>query len=116
MVPAAEPDRAQAADHVGQDVEGVERAAVGEEGLHDLGPQAQDERADQQGQLQGAAARGGVGDPVEDEREEEEGEEVEEFVVGLELRRDCGFGAVREEADVGGEDEKEEECAWGCLC
>jgi len=42
---------------------------------------------------------------------------VQELVVGLELRRDGGVGgvAVREEADVGGEEEEEEECAWNCF-
>jgi hypothetical protein len=37
---------------------------------------------------------------------------VEEFVVGLELCWDRGRGAVREEADVAGEEEDEGECAW----
>lgn len=84
MVPAAQADGAEAADEVGEDVEGVEWAVVGEDGLDELGADAEAEGADEEGQLQ-AAASGGVWDPVEDEGEEEEGDDVEEFVVWLEV-------------------------------
>lgn len=84
MVPAAQADCAEAADEVGEDVEGVEWAVVGENGLDDLGADAEGEGADEQGQLQRTAA-GGIRDPVEDEGEEEECDDVEEFVVWLEV-------------------------------
>lgn len=111
MVPSAQADGAEAADDIGEEVEEVEGAAVREEALDDLGADAEDEGADDEAQVQRTPARG-VGDPVEGEREEEEGDEVEEFVVGLELSWDRGRGAMREEADVAGEEEDEGECAW----
>lgn len=84
MVPAAQADGAEAADEVGEDVEGVEGAVVGEDSLDELGADAEAEGADDEGQLQAAPA-GGVWDPVEDEGEKEEGDDVEEFVVWLEV-------------------------------
>lgn len=115
VVPAAEADGADAADDVGQEVEGIEGAAIGQQTLDDLGTNAQDERADDEGQVQGATA-GGVGDPVEDQREQEEGDDVQELVIGLQLGGHAGVGAVRQETDVGGEDDEEDEGAcrrWG---
>lgn len=110
MIPAAEANGAQAAHHIGDDVERVEGPVVREETLHDLGADAQKERADQQSELQGSST-GRIGDPVEDEGEEEEGDEVQELVIGLQLRGYRAGGAVREEAHVGREEEKEHECA-----
>lgn len=49
MVPAAEADGTDAADDVGEEIERVEGAAVGEEALDDLRADAQDERADDEG-------------------------------------------------------------------
>ena len=89
MVPAAEADSAETANDVGEEVERVEVAAVGENALDDFGADAEDQGADKKGQVEVAAA-GGVEDPVEDEGEEEEGDDMEEFVVGLELGRDGG--------------------------
>jgi hypothetical protein len=111
MVPSAQADGAEAADDIGEEVEEVEGAVVREEALDDLGADAEDEGADDEAQVQRAPARG-IGDPVKCEREEEEGDEVQEFVVRLELSWDRGRGVVREEADVAGEEEDEGECAW----
>lgn len=80
MVPRAQADAGERADDVGDDVVEVELAAVGEEALEELGADAEDEGADGEGEVEGAAAVG-VEDPVEDDGEEEEGCEVEDFVV-----------------------------------
>lgn len=82
MIPAAEANGAQAAHHIGDDVERVEGTVVREETLHDFGADAQEERADQQSELHGSST-GRISDPVEDEGEEEEGDEVQELVIGL---------------------------------
>ena len=57
------------------------------------------------------ATTGSVEDPVEYEGEEEEGDDMEELVIGLELGRKSGRCAVREETDVGGDDEEEKKGA-----
>lgn len=59
-----------------------------------------------------SATAGGVGNPVEDEREEEKGDDVQELVIGLELGGHIGVGAVRQQSDVGRENEEEDEGAW----
>lgn len=108
MVPAAQADGAQAADEVGDEVEGVEGAVVGKEALNDLGADAEDESTDDQRELETAAA-GCIRGPVEYKREEEEGHDMEEFVVGLKSGWDRGGGAMREEANVGCKDQDEDE-------
>lgn len=80
MVPRADRQTKERADHVGDHVEEVELAAVRQEGLKDLGADAEGCRADQQGQVEGAPPVG-VEDPVEGYSEEEEGDEVEDLVV-----------------------------------
>lgn len=95
MVPGAEADAGEGADDVGDDVPDVEGAAVGEDGLEDFGADAEAGGADEKGEVEGAAA-GGVDDPVKYQGEEEEGQEVEDFVV------DEGVPLERAEAEVGG--------------
>lgn len=105
MVQRAQAQRGERPREVGDDVEEVEVAAVGQEALQELGADAEGERADDEGEVEGAAAVG-VEDPVEGGREEEEGEEVQDFVVDVE-------GEVEgAEAGVAGDDEEEEEYSW----
>lgn len=72
--------------------------------------------------MEDASARG-IQDPVKGEGEEEEGDEVEEFVIGLEGRVGGGgwfilvvsaWGVIVagwEEADVGGQETEDGKCA-----
>lgn len=82
MVPVAEREPREAANDIGDDVVEVEDAAVGQEALEELGADAEESGADDEGQVQGAPAVR-VDDPVEDYRQEEEGEEVENLVVDI---------------------------------
>lgn len=80
MVPCAQRHAEQRAEHVGDDVEQVEFAAVGQQALEDFGAEAEAEGADEEGQVESASSRR-VDHPVEDEGEDQEGEEVQAFVV-----------------------------------
>lgn len=64
MVPGAEGESEAGADDVGEDVEGVEVAVVGQERLQDLGADGQEAGYEEEGQVDEAAA-GGLEDPVE---------------------------------------------------
>lgn len=64
MVPAAQQQGEDGPDDVGEDVEGVEVAAVGQEGLRDFGADAQAGGDGEEGQVDAAAA-GGFDGPVE---------------------------------------------------
>lgn len=66
MVPCAQPHCGEGTQDIGEDVVGVEVAAVREEGLEEFGPYAEETGADGEGEVDGAAA-GGVEDPVEAE-------------------------------------------------
>lgn len=105
VVPGAEGDSHTAADHVGGDVVKVELAVVGEDALDELGADAEDEGADDEGQVEGSAAIG-VDDPVEDGGEEEEGDKVEDLVVDVLAELD------RCQAGVGGDEEQQHKGAW----
>jgi len=104
VVPRAQTLAGLAADDVGDDVVDVEDAAVGQEALQKFGPDAEDARADDEGEVQRAPAVG-VEDPVEDERQDEEGEEVQDLVVEVEMER--------AEARIAGEKEEDEEDSCG---
>lgn len=106
MIPRADPHGDQAPEDIGEDVVRVEVAAVREEGLQEFAADAEEGGADGEGEVEGAAARG-VEDPVEAEGQEEEGQEVEGFVV--DVQRDLEGG----EAEVGGCEEEEEEGSLG---
>lgn len=80
VVPGAQADGGEGPHDVGDDVVEVEDAFVGDEALQDLGSDAEYEGADEEGDVEGAAA-GGVEDPVEGGGEDEEGEGVQGFVV-----------------------------------
>lgn len=82
MIPRTQPHGRQTPEDIGEDVVGVEVATVWEEGLQEFGSDAEEGGADGESEVEGAAARG-VEDPVEAEGEEEEGQEVEGFVVDV---------------------------------
>lgn len=106
MVERAQAQGAERADEVGDDVVKVKVAAVGQEALQELGADAQAQRADDEREVQRAPAVG-VEDPVEGDREQEEGEQVQDLVVDVE-------GEVeRRQASVACEEEEEEEHSWG---
>ncbi len=64
MIPAADCEGGEGADDVGEDVEGVEGALVGEEALDHFGADTERERYGDEGEVEGAAARA-VNYPVE---------------------------------------------------
>lgn len=72
MIPAAQTNGAEAADHVGEDIEWVKISVVRQESLNDFRADTEAECTDDQSQVESAPA-GGVQDPVEGDRQEEEG-------------------------------------------
>lgn len=105
VVPAADAQRGQAADDVGDDVVEVEVAAVGQEALQELRADAKAECAHDEGEVQGAPAVG-IGDPVEDDGQDEEGKEVEDFVVDQDVDLEaCEAGVACEK-----EEQEEDSC------
>ena len=64
MIPSAQTNCTKTTHKIRKEVKGVEGPVVGEEALQDLGADAESQCADEEGQVQGAAARG-VEDPVE---------------------------------------------------
>lgn len=95
MVPPAQSDGTQAADDVGNEVEQVKLPVIGKDTLDELGTNAESECADPNGEVYCTASRG-LEHPVEDQRDNEEGDQVEEFIVGLELLWDIRRGTVRQ--------------------
>lgn len=106
VVPVAEGEPGKTAHDVGDDVVEVEDAAVGQEALEELGANAEDGGADDQGKVRGAPAIR-VDDPVEDHGQQEKGEEVQDLVVNV------GVELQRREADVAGEEAEQEEDTCG---
>lgn len=106
MVEGAEAEGGERADNVGDDVVEVKVAAIGQEALQELGADAEGERADDEGEVQRAPAVG-VEDPVEDDGEQEEGQEVQDLVVDVEIEVETC------EAGVACEEEEQEEDGWG---
>jgi hypothetical protein len=104
VIPRAHTQRGQAAYDVGYDVIEIELPTVRQEALQKLGADASYEGADGEREVQCASAVG-VEDPVEDDCEEEEGEQMEDFVVyvGVELKGG--------EARITGEEAEQEENA-----
>jgi hypothetical protein len=72
VIPAAQTNGAEATDHVGEDIEWVKSSVVRQESLNDFRADTEAECADDQSQVESAPA-GGVQDPVEGDRQEEEG-------------------------------------------
>lgn len=64
MIPAAREQCKRGPDNIRENVEGIEVAAVGQEGLKDFGADAQSGGDDYEGDVYAASA-GGFGDPVE---------------------------------------------------
>lgn len=64
VVPAAQANSTEAADHIGHDIERVERTLVGQEALYYFRADAEAKCAYKQGQLKSAPSRG-VQNPVE---------------------------------------------------
>lgn len=73
--------------------------------MDNLRPHPEDSGADYQSEVESAPA-GGIDNPVEDEGEDEEGEEMEDFLVGLVWRK---LVIVREEPEPSGNKEEDEE-------
>lgn len=104
MVPRTQPHRQQTPHDIREDVIRIEVPPIREQGLQELAADSQEGGADGQGEIECAAARG-VEDPVEAEREEEEGEEVQGLVVDVQGQLEGG------ETEVGRCEEEEEEGA-----
>lgn len=102
MIPRTQGQTRETPHYVCDDVEEVKVAPIGEQALQELGADAEDEGADGEGEVEGAAAVG-VDYPIEDYREQEEGHEMEELVV------DVGAGLDGAKAGVSGDEEQEEE-------
>ena len=81
MIYGAETQSGERAHDIRRDGKHIELTAR-HEALHDFAAQAQKTRDDEEGEVEDAAPRG-VEDPVEGEREEEEGDEVKDLVVHL---------------------------------
>lgn len=86
MVPRAQPQPGQGAREVGDNVEDVEGAAVGEHGLHKLGANTEPRDAHYQRQVCSATARR-VDNPVEDDGEDQKGEKMQRLVIDWEACR-----------------------------
>jgi uncharacterized protein YvpB len=82
VVPAAQTNSAETSDHIGNDIKWVEGTIIGEETLDNFRTNTEAKSTDQESQVQGTSASG-VEDPVESQRQEEKGEQVEKFVIGL---------------------------------
>ena len=82
MVPATQRERRQRPHYIRHDIVDVECAAVGNDMLQDLGSDAQESGADEEGEVEIPAPRG-VENPVETGGEDEECEAVEDFVVDV---------------------------------
>lgn len=106
MIPRAHAQSRQAADNVGHDIVDVEVSIVGKEALRKLGADAEEEGADEEGQVESPPAVG-VDDPVEDDGEEEEGARMQDLVVDILAELElCQAGVACE-----GEEEQEDACA-----
>jgi hypothetical protein len=75
MINRAQPRRRKRAYHVGNHIVDIEDPPVGDKSLEKLGADSETEGADYECEVEGASA-GGVEDPVEDDGEDEEGEEM----------------------------------------